>query len=305
MANFYYSYEEKYAGKAVAVVDGAAYGDFFDGEGTVFSANKGAYVNTTGFCVDLYDKNRIKYVQTVEGFYILLDYKEDELAWAILPFDEAQRKEIAKSQPDAQKYVDQIIKDNAQIIQNNLLCARFADRLTKNQKQILYNLQKRLTARNASLLNDGLVAQVQTSQPAGYANLQASLQSFMSKEPEPEPVLLTGCSYPQGVGIVLTGTAVIVISCVVIASLATAAYYAYKAMAKDSAQDVKFSDKLTKTLVSKLTQDEYQQLLQETKGIVTKNSILQRIKGSYHWLAVAALAAFGVWGTRKILQQAK
>ena len=283
-------YEASKAGLYLAAYGAATIYKYYPEDGTfrgvsiyVNDSSIGAKVQLTGY--EAYSQRGSVLSQTTTGDWIILT---DESDWQITGKESIRQI----TDVDAQKLINQIIKDNAQIIQNNLLCARFADRLTRDQKQTLYDLQNRLNQRNASLLNDGLVSEVQTSQPAGYADLQANLQNFMS-------------SYPQGVGIVLTGTAVIVISCVVIASLATAAYYAYKAMAKESAQDVKFSDKLTKALVSKLTPEEYQQLLSETRGIVTKSSILSRLKGNYQWFAVAALAAFAGWGTYKILQQAK
>lgn len=282
-----FSYESQFVGaKAVALSDDATILRGLSNYGIVYSVNKGDYCYCTGYYID---KGNYWYVQTTDGDYLYCDF--GNLQWSLTEATLAQKKQYVKTKVDAQKLVNKIIDCNAQIIQNNLLCARFANRLTKEQKKTLYDLQTRLNARNQSLLNDGLVAQVETSQPKGYAELQASLQSFMNNQ--------------EGVGIVITGTAVIVISAIVITALATAAYYAYKAMAAEAEQDVQFSDKLTKTLVSKLSASEYQQLLQETKGIVTKNSILQRIKNNYQWLAVAALVGFAGWGTYKILQQAK
>ena len=60
---------------------------------------------------------------------------------------------------------------------------------------------------------------------------------------------------------------------VVVASLGAAAYFAYKAMYKESRDDVKFSDDLTRKLTSKLTDEEYNELVEETQGIVTKAKI--------------------------------
>jgi len=163
---------------------------------------------------------------------------------------------------DAQYYVNQVIRNNKTILENNLVCARFAYKLTATEKQTLYDLQTRLQERNNSLLNDGLVQVDETSYPAGYADLADSLSSFMA----------TG-----GVGLVLTTGAVIVISAIVLASLGTAAYFAFKYMASESEKDVKFSKELTRTLTTKLTAEEYQQLKEETAGIVTRAKLVSSI----------------------------
>lgn len=160
----------------------------------------------------------------------------------------------------AQQYVNEVIANNKIILQNNLLCARFANKLNAHQKATLRGLQQRLEARNQSLLADGLVSNVETSYPAGYAEWGAKLESFMTSS--------------AGVGGIAT-TAIIVVSCVVIA--ATAAYFAYRAMASESKDDVRFSKDLTRTLTQKLTAEEYEQLKEETAGIVTKAKIRQSL----------------------------
>lgn len=176
------------------------------------------------------------------------------------------------SQSQAQSLVNKIIRNNARILENNLICARFAHKLTSAQQKQLYNLQARLNSRNEELLNGGLVTPKTQASPEGYAELQSYLDSFMSR---------------GGVGSL---TVAIVISAIVVASLATAAYFCYRYYASESEQDVKFSDELTKTLTSKLTEEEYEQLLSETRGIVTKAKIRQRFKSSTRWLIVSAVA---------------
>lgn len=168
------------------------------------------------------------------------------------------------SQKDAQHYVNKIIKCNARILENNLFCARFSDKLTEDQKTELRSLQNRLESRNERLMNDGLCYDQQVSTPPGYSDLQAYLHALMNY---------------STVGAISTTT--IIVAAVVIASLATAAYFAYKYMAVEAEQDVKYSDELTKTLMSKLTQDEYQQLMQETQGIVTKSKLISRLGGGW------------------------
>lgn len=188
------------------------------------------------------------------------------------------------SPSQAQKLINKITKNNVRILENNLICARFAHKLTSAQKQKLYNLQARLNNRNEELLNGGLVTPQTQAAPDGYAELQSYLDSFMSR---------------GGVGSL---TVAIVISAIVVASLATAAYFCYRYYASESEQDVKFSDELTKTLTSKLTEEEYEQLLSETRGIVTKAKIRQRFKNSTAWLIVAA-AAIGAGFLLKIFNR--
>lgn len=159
------------------------------------------------------------------------------------------------SAKDAQYYVDRLIKNNARILENNLLCVRFLDKLDADQRLTLRELQSRLNVRNEALLNDGLVTAQKVSAPPGYSNWTTQLQNFMNSV--------------EGVGAVIS-TSTLVVAAIVIASLATAAYFAYRALYEESADDVKYSDKMTKTLLEKLTPEEYQQLMEETQGVVTK-----------------------------------
>lgn len=189
------------------------------------------------------------------------------------------------SAASAQKYVDDIINANKLILCNNLLCARFSNKLTKAEKQTVYDLQTRLNKRNDSLINDGMLTSVQTATPTGYTELEAWLTEFMN----------------NGVGVVVTTGAIIAISAVVIASLATAAYFAYRAYAAEATSDVKFSDDLTKKLLSRLTEDEYKQLMKETKGLVTKASLKARFSNTFN-IAKLALCGVGVFTLYWILK---
>lgn len=181
------------------------------------------------------------------------------------------------SQAQAQDYVNRMIENNKQILMNNLLCARFAHHLTTSERQQLYDLEARLYDRNNRLIQDGFTTQRSDSEAYGYGELSQYLKDFMR----------------NGVSLVISTTA-IVISCVVVASLATAAYFAYRYYWEQSEKDVKYSDKLTKTLLTKLTAEEYDQLMQETKGIVTKASIKARLGNTWD-IAKIAILAFGVY----------
>lgn len=205
-------------------------------------------------------------MQTTSGGYIALDE-----GWT----DKGTTYISQYSQTQAQALVNKIIANNKTIIQNNILCARFASKLTAAEKETLYNLQTRLQSRNQALTSTGVCGNIQTSYPAGYAYLESYLDAFMAS---------------GGVG--MSTAIIIVISAVVIASLSTAAYFAYKSFADESEQDVKYSKELTATLTSKLTDEEYQQLLKETKGIVTKARIKQSLSSTSGILTLG-LAAVG------------
>lgn len=212
--------------------------------------------------------------QTSSGYYIVMSDGWEQVGTApVAQYSETQ----------AQALVNKIIKNNKLILSNNLLCARFANKLTYEQQAAVRGLQSRLNARNAALQADGLTKDIQTSYPAGYAELSAYMDALMSGE---------------AVGIATW--AVIVIAAVVIAGMGTAAYFAYKNYADESEKDVKYSKELTQILTSKLTEEEYQQLLSETKGIVTKARIKQALGTSWSWLRYGALAVAVVAGYKLI-----
>lgn len=215
------------------------------------------------------------WLQTTSGLYISAHYDNGSVEnWTYYP--------NAVTVPSynvtqAQALVDQIIKNNKTIVCNNLLCARYAKYLTEEQKQQVRALQLRLQARNNALQAEELTSNVQTSYPAGYAELSAYLDALMAGE-----------------AIGLATWVVVVIAATVIAATATAAYFAYKRMADESEADVKYSKDLTRTLTSKLTNEEYQQLLNETKGIVTKSRIKQMLSDYGKWIGIAAAAVGGM-----------
>ncbi len=196
------------------------------------------------------------YFQTLEDPNAYIKLTQDNTTWEYLGIT----KTISAGQ--AQDVINGIIRNNQYILNNNLLCARFANKLTTAERQMLYNLQYRLEQRNEALKNDELLTNQQKGYPEGYSEFGSELQSFM-KNP--------------GIGVVLSTTAIICISAVVVASLSTAAYFAYKAYYDESAQDVKYSKQLTETLQAKLTEEEYQQLLQESAGLLTRQKISQQI----------------------------
>lgn len=200
----------------------------------------------------------ILYLQTLEQPNTYIQLTQDNTTWEYLG---ASTKTISVGQ--AQDVINGIIRNNQYILNNNLLCARFANKLTTAERQMLYNLQYRLEQRNKALQNDELLSAQTEGYPEGYSEFGSELESFMRN---------------PGIGLVtLSATAIIFVSAVVVGALSTAAYFAYKAYYNESAQDVKYSRQLTETLQSKLTEEEYRQLLQETAGLLTRQKITQQI----------------------------
>lgn len=200
----------------------------------------------------------ILYLETFEQPNTYIQLTQDNTTWEYLG---TSNKTVTVSQ--AQDIINGIIRNNQYILNNNLLCARFANKLTKQQRQTLYNLQYRLEQRNEALKNDELLINQQEGYPEGYSEFSSELESFM-KNPN--------------IGVVtLSATGIIFISAVVVGALSTAAYFAYQAYYKESEKDVKYSRELTESLKNKLTEAEYQQLLKETAGLLTKQKISQQI----------------------------
>lgn len=180
---------------------------------------------------------------------------------------------ITYSKRQAQALVDGIINNNEKVLCNNIICARFRNKLTAEQKTQLYNLQTRLVARNDALQNDNLVKVSTIGTPKGYSELEDYLTSFMES---------------GGVGSVSLVTIVIVAA--VLTGAATAAYFCYKKYYDESEQDVKYSNELTKILTSKLTDEEYEMLKEETRGIVTRASIRSRLGAAGKYFIYGGIA---------------
>lgn len=260
-------YDAKFDGAQLeALKDGALFTTGVYEHATEYGASKGIVVTTTGYYYD--GEGDTVFLQTTEGYYLIVHL--NSTSWGAKAGEPVKRYSVNQ----AQKLVDTIIRNNKTIICNNILCARFAYKLTAVQREQLYELQNRLEERDNALRADGLVTDTQEASPEGYQYLKRYLDEFMQE--------------PAQVGSV---TVAIIVAAVVIASLSTAAYFAYKYFATQSEDDVKFSKELTRTLTEKLTEEEYQQLMQETKGIVTKARIKQSLAtvgGEFKLLGIAA-----------------
>ena len=268
-------FNSKYAGQYYTLQGGEVYVLRGDGKFAYAGANTASniVVQLTGYYKQ--GASSVMYQTTQDGWIKLSD------GWQNTGYAPI-RQYTAK---DAEYYVNQVIRNNAHILENNLFCARFASKLNDDEQYELYRLQSALQDRNERIVNDGLCTDIKVSSPPGYSKLDWYLNQFMQAYANGAEV--------NGVGVIST-TAIIVVSCIVVASLATAAYFAYKAFAAESERDVKYSDELTKTLLNKLTPEEYEQLKRETNGIVTKTRLSSRFSGAFGLLKWGAVIAGGL-----------
>lgn len=268
-------FNSKYAGQYYTLQGGEVYVLRGDGRFAYAGANTASniIVQLTGYYKQ--GTSSIMYQTTQDGWIKLSD------GWQNTGYAPI-RQYTAK---DAEYYVNQVIRNNAHILENNLFCARFASKLNDDEQYELYRLQSALQARNDRIVNDGLCTDIKVSSPPGYSKLDGYLNQFMQAYANSAEI--------NGVGVIST-TAIIVVSCIVVGSLATAAYFAYKAFAAESEKDVKYSDELTKTLLNKLTPEEYEQLKRETNGIVTKTRLSSRFSGAFGLLKWGAVIAGGL-----------
>lgn len=275
-------YDESVAGaKIIATKDGAQVFDGILGHGTVYPVKKDSFSILTGYAY--YDGKWELYWQTTTGLCVYINtYDGTENDWEIIKNFQSIPT-IGQSQ--AQALVNKIIKNNETILRGNLLCARYASRFSEQQQTQIRDLQNRLTARNNALQAGGLTQNIRTGYPAEYAELSGYLDALM-----------------QGNAIGIATWVVVVIAATVIAATATAAYFAYKSLADESERDVKYSQELTQALVSKLTPEEYQQLLDETKGMLTKTKIKSLVSGGFGSLKWVAIAA-GAYAIYKVIKQ--
>ena len=231
----------------------------------VYIIKSGRTVTLTGYGYEV--NSSYYYLQTLENnnLYICIDY--DDLEWERV--SEGSTKEYSQAQ--AQDLIGKLLKNNQYIFENNLLLSRFANKLSYNEKVRLYNLQKRLENRDNMLRESDVFSQMQESRIMGYSNFQDSLNSFM------------GSFNPsQSVGLVVSTTWAIITAVVVIGSLSTAAYFAFKDLYEESVQDVKLSREMLKIFEKyNMTEEDIATIQQETQGIVTKAVLMEKIRTTF------------------------
>ena len=260
--------------KALSLNDDAVITDQVWDKGKYSWIRNGYYLILTGYYY--YDGHTTNYLQTDSGWFIVSDtYEGTDEYWKIT---EGAEKPHTYTQSQAQALVQKIITNNKIITRCNCLCARYGGRFTSEELAQIKALQQRVMQRNKALQDEGLLKDVKTGYPEEYEELSPYLHKIMEYG-------------TMGIGI--TTWVVVVIAATVIAATATAAYFAYKNLADESERDVKYSKALTQTLVSKLTEEEYQQLLNETKGMLTKSKIKSLVRGSWGTIKYAAIIVGG------------
>ena len=264
-------YNEKFKGAKFVANAGAKVRTLQVGEGVVHDCAKGEWYVGTGYY--FYDSDGYAYMQTTTGYWYIVTNENASTQWTVY----ANAVEIPSySRDDVQKYVDAMIQNNIRIVENNLFCARYADKLTADERKKIAQLQKRVMERQDAIRSNGFCEDIRESYPTGYADLEPYLAKLMKDE-----------------GIGLVWWAGCIIFALVVGGLAAASYFIYRDLFEESKEDVKWSDELTKTLMSKLTPEEYEQLQNETQGIVTKARLRAKL-GS--WGTVAKVAAVLVAG---------
>ena len=183
-----------------------------------------------------------------------------------------------KTQAQAQSLINGLLKNNQYIFENNLLLARYANRLNLSEKNTLYGLQKRLEQRDNMLREADVFSQMQEARIMGYSNYESYLTQFMS-------------SHNTGVGLVISTTTAIIVAVTVIGSLSTAAYFAFKAAYEESKQDVELSRKMLQIFEKyDMTEEDIATIQQETQGIVTKRVLMEKIN---NWLGHTKMLVVG------------
>lgn len=270
-------YEESYAGKTLTCEkQGAQIMNGIWGYGVVYGCNKGNSFVLSGYAY--YDREYTNYLQTVDGWFIPIDtYKGTQNDWSISNTAVRVKK---YTDSDAQRQIWKIIHNGEEILRCNLLCARYANRFSKEQLAQIKAVQLRLQARNEALQVGGFTENVSTGKPSEYAELSGYLDRLMSD---------------QTIGVATW--VVVVIAATIIAGMGAAVYFTVKNLADESERDVKYSKELTASLVNKLTEEEYQQLLKETKNMLTKSKIKALVRGSSATikLAIAAVGAYAIY----------
>ena len=231
-----------------AVVDGAV----IQKTGHGFNVPVGTVVTLTGW----YD-GWMYYIIEYPGYFINIDH------WEHLGYS------AQVSPTKAQNIVNKLLKNNQIIFENNLLAARFANRMNLSEKNTLYGLQKRLEQRDSQLREADVFSSLGEARIMGYANYQNYLDNFTS-------------SYNSGVGLVISTTTAIITVAVVVASLSTAAYFAFKALYEESVKDVELSKKMLQTLAKYNISDEDLRIIeQETQGIVNRAVFMEKINTTF------------------------
>ncbi len=191
--------------------------------------------------------------------------------YMLVPVSKIQLTNLqAGSLSDAQSLLNNLMSNEQNILEENLVCARLISYLdakgvtvTSAQRQQLYDLQTRLQAREADILQAPGLSQFQYSQPAGFSNFSSDLQNFMSN---------------PGIGIAPILLAII-ISSVITAVFAFLLYEYLKPTYAESKADLKVSADLAKAL-STLDPETKQKVITDLNGQVDAAYVQGKMDGS-------------------------
>lgn len=265
MAKLNWEYDDRYRGiKYVAQNGDAQLRTLSTGSGAFHNCTKGEWVTLTGYYCWYDGYTDYIYFQTTYGDWFAVGSATDWKAYA------ATESIPHYSRDEVQRMVDAMLANDRRIVENNLFCARYADKLTADEKKEIVQLQRRVQERQEALKSQGFVTDLKYGKTEGYAEFEPYLEKLMN----------SGIGFAWGVFLVW---------CFVIAATAGACYFVYRDFFAQSKEDVKWSDELTKTLKDKLTAEEYAQLERETQGIITNVSIRERFKGGLNTFTIGAL----------------
>ncbi|MFT3753685.1 MAG: hypothetical protein QM800_12705 [Paludibacter sp.] len=181
--------------------------------------------------------------------------------------------------------IDQLINNNKAIYENNLLCAAVlkikGGNVDQEQKKVLYALQTRLNARNEKIAGSTFLESKRTATPTTFNKYTTDLQEFMNN---------------PGIGIAPV-VAAIVVYVVVPVLLSAIIYLIFRETHKESTNNVVYSKKLTNVLLSKLTPEEYEQLLAENQENADR---IKKAASGGSLIATAKYLAIGYLGFRVI-----
>lgn len=258
------TFNPEYAGARWLAIRNAACVSLSSSTGEQINIQAGYYVVGTGRYT--WDDTNI-YVETTTGYWAVINEQNPDFT--------GNGKET-KTSAQAQNLVNSLMQTNMRILENNLFCARYSKYLSATEKQNVAILQHNLEVRNNAIMDTDVFSAMEQASPEGYDELQPYLDQLCSE---------------NKVGVVVTTSVLLIVSAIVVASLSTAAYYAFSYYAEQATKDLKYSDELTKTLTEKLTAEEYEQLMTETKGLVSKAAITSKLSGSFSWLKYIAYGA--------------
>lgn len=194
-----------------------------------------------------------------------------------------------RTDADAQKLINEIISNDIRILQNNLICARFSNYLTNKEKEKLVFLQHQLQNRDKKLKNSNFFTSVKTNYPKGLSDYAPYLEQLEQDDKDGK------------LGVAVSTIVMIVTAVAAIAGIGTIIYYNYIAIYNESGLDVEYSEKLLAKLKEKLTEEEFQQLEKETKGMITKayfKGTGSGVTGLVKW-SLIAVGGFFIYKTVK------